>query len=161
MFFMGEEIGAQKKYTFDGFLPNRENILGERAGNGKALFRFYQDVISLSRRLASIRSHNIDILHQSNSNRIIAFKRWNGAEEVIIAASFNNAPFANGYVIEKDVIAIPDAGWKELFNSDAAIYGGQNVGNLGRHYPFHPRPSQCSDPRERLCGAREAMMEGA
>ena len=135
MFFMGEEIGAQKKYTFDGFLPNRENILGERAGNGKALFRFYQDVISLSRRLGSIRSHNIDILHQSNSNRIIAFKRWSGAEEVIIAASFNNAPFANGYVIEKDVIAIPDAGWKELFNSDAAIYGGQNVGNSGAIIP--------------------------
>ena len=135
MFFMGEEIGAQKKYTFDGFLPNREDILGERAGNGKALFRFYQDVISLSRRLGSIRSHNIDILHQSNSNRVIAFKRWNGAEEVIIAASFNNAPFANGYVIEKDVIAIPDAGWKELFNSDAAIYGGQNVGNSGAIIP--------------------------
>ena len=135
MFFMGEEIGAQKKYTFDGFLPNRENILGERAGNGKALFRFYQDVISLSRRLGSIRSHNIDILHQSNSNRVIAFKRWSGAEEVIIAASFNNAPFANGYVIEKDVIAIPDAGWKELFNSDAAIYGGQNVGNSGAIIP--------------------------
>ena len=85
MFFMGEEIGAQKKYTFDDFLPNREDILGERTGNGKALFRFYQDLISLSRRLRSIRSHNIDILHQSNSNRVIAFKRWSGAEEVIIA----------------------------------------------------------------------------
>ena len=63
MFFMGEEIGAQKRYTFNNFLSNREDILGERAGNGKALFRFYQDLISLSRRLRSIRSHNIDILH--------------------------------------------------------------------------------------------------
>ena len=111
------------------FCQTAKTFSASGAGNGKALFRFYQDVISLSRRLGSIRSHNIDILHQSNSNRVIAFKRWSGAEEVIIAASFNNAPFANGYVIEKDVIAIPDAGWKELFNSDAAIYGGQNVGN--------------------------------
>jgi 1,4-alpha-glucan branching enzyme len=132
MFFMGEEIGAQKPYTYNNFLPNREDILGERTGNGKFLFRFYQEIIGLSRRLNSIRSNNIDILHQSNANRVIAFKRWSGGEEVIIVASFNNAAFDNGYVIAKDPLAIPDAVWKEVFNSDAAIYGGQNMGNGGR-----------------------------
>ncbi|HXK27867.1 MAG TPA: alpha amylase C-terminal domain-containing protein, partial [Candidatus Binatia bacterium] len=103
--------------------------------NGKALFRFYQDLIGLSRRLRSIRSHNIDILHQSNPNRVIAFKRWNGEEEVIIVASLNDTFFANGYVIEKDSLAIPNAGWKEVFNSDAAIYGGQKMGNWGAIIP--------------------------
>ncbi len=131
MFFMGEEIGAQKGYTYRNFLGNREDILGERAGNGRALFRFYQDLISLGRRLRSVRSQNIDILHCSNTNRVIAFKRWNGTEEVIIAANFNNAPFADGYLLEKDLLAIPEGGWKEIFNSDAALYGGQNVGNGG------------------------------
>jgi len=131
MFFMGEEIGAQKRYTYNGFLSSREDILGERAGNGKTLFRFYQDLISLSRRLRSIRTHNIDILHQCNPNRVVAFKRWLGSEEVIVVASLNNTAFANGYVIEKDWPAIPDAGWKEVFNSDAGIYGGQNTGNGG------------------------------
>jgi 1,4-alpha-glucan branching enzyme len=135
MFFMGEEIGAQKPYAVKDFLSNREDIFGERNGNGRPLFRFYQEVISLSRRLGSIRSQNIDILHQSNANRVIAFKRWNGAEQVIIAASFNNAPFASGYVIGKDLLAVPDAGWKEIFNSDAAMYGGQNVGNSGAILP--------------------------
>lgn len=135
MLFMGEEIGAQKRYTYNNFLPNREDILGERTGNGKAIFRFYQDLISLSRRLPSVRSHNIDILHQSNSNRVLAFKRWSGSEEVIIVASFNNLSFADGYVIEKDRLAIPDAGWKEIFNSDAAIYGGRNIGNGGATIP--------------------------
>ncbi|CAH1387356.1 alpha-amylase family glycosyl hydrolase [Candidatus Nitrotoga sp. M5] len=135
MFFMGEEIGAQKHYTYDRFLLNREDIIGERIGNGKALFRFYQDLISLSRRLRSIRSQDIDILHLSNSNRVIAFKRWRGDEEVIIVASFNNTAFTDGYVIEKDLLAIPDAGWKEIFNSDAAIYGGQNRGNGGASIP--------------------------
>ncbi|HEY8034846.1 MAG TPA: alpha-amylase family glycosyl hydrolase [Methylobacter sp.] len=131
MFFMGEEIGAQKRYTFDNFKENREDILGERNGNGKALFRFYQDLITLSRRLRSIRSHNIDILHVSNSNRVLAFKRWSGDEEVIIAASLNNTAFTNGYVIEKDLPGIPNARWKEIFNSDAPIYGGRNIGNYG------------------------------
>jgi 1,4-alpha-glucan branching enzyme len=131
MFFMGEEIGAQKHYTYGNFVHNREDILGERAGNGRALFRFYQDLITLSRRLPSIRSQNIDILHQSNANRVIAFKRWSGNEEVIIIVSLNNTSFDSGYVIEKDLLAIPNAEWKEIFNSDAAIYGGQNVGNWG------------------------------
>jgi 1,4-alpha-glucan branching enzyme len=131
MFFMGEEIGAQKRYTYNNFLPNREDILGERARPSQVLFRFYQDLISLSRRLRSIRSHNIDILHQSNPDRVIGFKRWSGDEEAIVVASLNNTPFANGYVIEKDLLAIPNAGWKEIFNSDAAVYGGQNVGNGG------------------------------
>jgi 1,4-alpha-glucan branching enzyme len=135
MFFMGEEIGAQKRYTFDNFLSNREDILADRAGSGKVLFRFYQELISLSRRLRSIRSHNIDILHQWNPNRVIAFKRWSGNEEVIIVASFNNTPFTGGYVIEKDLPAIPNAVWKEIFNSDAAIYGGLNVGNGGATIP--------------------------
>ena len=135
MFFMGEEIGAQKRYTYNKFLNNREDILGGRAGNGKALFRFYQDLITLSRRLRSFRSHNLDVLHQSDTNRIIAFKRWSGDEEVIIVGSFNNTSFANSYIIEKDILGIPNAWWKEIFNSDAAIYGGQTIGNYGATIP--------------------------
>jgi 1,4-alpha-glucan branching enzyme len=131
MFFMGEEVGAQKQFTYNNFLANREDILGERIRTGASLFHFYQDLITLSHRLLSIRSQNIDILHQSNINRVIAFKRWIGDEQVIIVSSLNNAPFTNRYIIEKDSMAIPDAGWKEIFNSDASIYGGQNVGNDG------------------------------
>ena len=54
-------------------------------------------------------------------------------------------------------LAIPDAGWKEIFNSDAAIYGGQNVGNSGAMIPS-TRPTRRGDPGERLCGLREPMM---
>jgi len=135
MFFMGEEIGAQKSYRYNNFISNREDLLGERVGNGKLLFRFYQDLITVSRRLRSVRGHNIDILHQSNPNRIIAFKRWSGDEEIIVVGSLNSIPFSAGYVIEKDLLAIPNAAWKEVFNSDAAIYGGQNIGNRGAVIP--------------------------
>ena len=96
-----------------------------------AMFRFYQDLITLSKRTGAIRSRNIDILHQSNATRVIAFKRWIDGDEVIVAASLNDRPFSGGYVIAKDPVGIPDAGWKEIFNSDSAAYGGWNVGNLG------------------------------
>lgn len=137
MFFMGEEIGAQKLYTYANFFANREDILGERAGFGSRMFRFYQDIITLSRRLRSVRSQNIDILHQSNGNRVSAFKRWSGDEQVIVFANLNNRPFSSGYRIEKDLPGIPNAWWKEIFNSDAAMYGGHNVGNLGASIPSH------------------------
>jgi len=130
MFFMGEEIGAQKPYTFDHFIDNREDILGDTVGVGAAMFRFYQDLITLSRRLRSVRSHNIDILYQYNPNRVIAFRRKSGDEEVIVVGSFNNSAFQSGYVIQNDLLR-PNAGWQEIFNSDAGIYGGQNVGNAG------------------------------
>ena len=131
MFFMGEEVGAARRYTYNNFMAAREDILGERNGNGQKVFRFYQDLITLIRRLRSIRTQNIDIVHQSNSNRVIAFKRWTGEEEVLVAASLNDTDFPSGYVIEKDELAIPNGGWKEIFNSDSARYGGRNVGNLG------------------------------
>src|SRR5262249_18489178 len=52
MFFMGEEIGAQKPYRYDTFIANREDIVGGRTGSGAQLFRFYQDAIRFSRRHA-------------------------------------------------------------------------------------------------------------
>jgi len=104
--------------------------LGDTVGVGAAMFRFYQDLITLSRRLRSVRSHNIDILYQYNPNRVIAFRRRSGDEEVIVVGSFNNSAFQAGYVIENDMLR-PNAGWQEIFNSDAGIYGGQNVGNAG------------------------------
>jgi 1,4-alpha-glucan branching enzyme len=131
MFFMGEEVGAQRKYTYKNFLSCREDIRGERAGPGAGMFRFYQELITLSRRTPAIRGRNIDILHQSSATRVIAFKRWVDGDEIIVAASFNDRPFADGYVIAKDLVGIPDAGWKEIFNSDGAAYGGWNVGNRG------------------------------
>ncbi|KAF1835677.1 glycoside hydrolase [Decorospora gaudefroyi] len=132
MFFMGEEVGAQQPYKYEGFIHHREDIIGLRDGIGASMFHFYRDLISLRKRLASIRSHNIDVLHQSNSNRVIAFKRWSGNEEVIVVGSLNNSAFSNGYTVWKDATAIPNGTWKEVFNSDSAFYGGQNIGNYGQ-----------------------------
>jgi 1,4-alpha-glucan branching enzyme len=129
MFFMGDEVAAQKRYTYKEFLTAREDILAERAGQGAAMFRFYQELITLNRRFRAVRSQNVDILHQSNANRVVALKRWLDDEALIVVASLNNTAFANGYTIAKDLLGIPDAGWKEIFNSDSAAYGGRNVGN--------------------------------
>ena len=131
MFFMGEEIGAQKRYGHADFLQNREDIPGERAGAGARMFRFYQDLIRLARRLPSIRTRELEVLHACDETRVIAFKRWSGDEQVIVLASLANTPFRNGYRIAGDPLALPDGLWREVLNSDAEAYGGADVGNAG------------------------------
>jgi 1,4-alpha-glucan branching enzyme len=40
----------------------------------------------------------------------------------------NNHPFSLGYTIENS--RLEHGHWQEIFNSDAQIYGGENLGNL-------------------------------
>ncbi len=133
MFLMGEEVGAEKDYTYDTFMQNRENIKQERRQEGKYLFKFYQDLIKFRYNHPAVKAHDIDIIHTHNANRVIAFLRREQKEELLVVASLNNHPFNSGYFIEN-----PDLGsglWKEVFNSDAGTYNGNNIGNLGSSIP--------------------------
>jgi 1,4-alpha-glucan branching enzyme len=51
-------------------------------------------------------------------------------EPMLVAATFANQPFEHGYSL-----AAPDGWWQEIFNSDAAIYGGNNIGNASATLP--------------------------
>lgn len=129
LFLMGEEIGAQKEYTHDTFLQNKENLRNERQGEGSRLFKFYQDLIRFRLSHHGLRTHEIDIIHVHNTNRVISFLRWDDAEMLLVVASMNNRPFESGYVIESPRFG--NRVWREVFNSDSAIYGGNNIGNFG------------------------------
>jgi len=128
LFFMGEEIAAQKSYTFNNFLNNREDLQGDRVGIGAFMYKFYQDILSFNKKYASVRSKNISILTADNTGRVIIFKRWLGTEQMLIAASLNNTAYMS-YTLNTDTYLLPNGGWQEVFNSDAAIYGGSNTGN--------------------------------
>ncbi len=131
MFLMGEEIGAAKYFTYDTFFLNKEDLIGQRTGDGQFLFRFYQDLIRLVTSSAAARSTAIDVIYQHNENRVIAFTRSSPGQQLLIMASLNDTPFNQGYLIGTDSWRLPAGGWQEIFNSDATIYGGANVGNGG------------------------------
>ncbi len=128
MFLMGEEIGAQRAYTYDKFQENKEDLEGQRRGTGARLFRFYQDVIALRASSPTLRSTNVEVVHADNDTRVLAFRRWDEDREYVIAGSLNNTAFDQpGYRIAHP--ALVDATWAERFNSDAPPYGGNEVGN--------------------------------
>jgi 1,4-alpha-glucan branching enzyme len=129
MFLMGEEVGAQKDYTYDNFLRNREDLLGERLRDGARLYAFYQSLIHLRRTHPSFRTHNVRVLGSHDVDRVIAFLRWSDPEDLLVVGSLNNRAFASGYRVSHPELA--DGLWREIFNSDSALYGGDNVGNAG------------------------------
>jgi 1,4-alpha-glucan branching enzyme len=131
MFFMGEEIGAANPFTVNNFATNKEDLIGECTGNGQFLFRFYQDLIRFVIGNEAARSNVLDVICTDNGNRVIAFTRNAAGQNLLVLASLNDAAFGSGYVIATDPGRLPAGGWREVFNSDAAIYGGANVGNGG------------------------------
>jgi 1,4-alpha-glucan branching enzyme len=141
MFLMGEEIGAAKYFLYDTFFLNKEDLIGERTGDGQFLFRFYQDLIRLVMAQAAARSRALDVIYVHNDNRVIAFTRSVPSsppgQQLLALASLNDAPFDHGYFIGTDPARLPAGGWREIFNSDAAIYGGDNIGNGGATLPVN------------------------
>jgi 1,4-alpha-glucan branching enzyme len=129
MFLMGEEVGAIKDFTFDGFMENREDLEGQRHGEGKHLFRFYRDLIRLRRRHHTFATPNIEIVAAHNSDRLLAFRRWKGPEHYLVVASLSDIDRSDGYDLKSDKLT--KSRWREIFSSDAKYYGGSGVTNEG------------------------------
>lgn len=130
MFLMGEEVGAVKDFTFDGFMESREDLLAERKAAGRHLFRFYCDLIRLRRRHHSLATPNIEILVAHNADRVLAFRRWRGPEHYLVVATLSDFGWPEGYELRAP--GIQAASWREIFSSDAAQYDGDGVSNRGQ-----------------------------
>lgn len=137
MFVMGEEIATDIPLVHDitqvlngmtVFRP-RPDLVGERHGDGAHMFRFYQDLIALRLSCPALRARHLRVVHTHQGNRVIAFVRHEYGDRFLVAGSLNNAPFSAGYRLQHTSLA--DGEWQEVFNSDAAVYGGDNVGNGG------------------------------
>jgi 1,4-alpha-glucan branching enzyme len=127
MFLMGEEIGATKNFTFDGFMEHREDLLGERQNGGKHLFRYYRDLIRLRRRHHTFGTPNIEIVLTHNADRMLAFHRWRGPEHYLVLATLSDSGWPDGYLFQWP--AMPAGRWREVFTSDAEWYGGAGLSN--------------------------------
>jgi 1,4-alpha-glucan branching enzyme len=125
---MGEEVGAQKKYTYNHFFEDKEDLVGLRAGDGKQLFAFYGDVIRLRSSVPALRARRLEVLHVHDANRVLAFRRWDDSDDLVVVASLHERHYdAPDYRIAHE--ALGDDLWRERFNSNATRYGGDGVGN--------------------------------
>jgi glycosidase len=81
---------------------NKEDLIGERTGNGRFMFRFYQDLIRFVIAQPAARSRAIDVIYRHNDNRVIAFTRSVVTQKLLILASLNDSSFSSGYIISTD-----------------------------------------------------------
>ncbi|HEX8123003.1 MAG TPA: 1,4-alpha-glucan branching protein GlgB, partial [Solirubrobacteraceae bacterium] len=78
-------------------------------------------------------------------NNVFAFARTTRGGDEVVVCVMNLAPVAReGYRL-----GLPRAGhWRELLNTDAEVYGGTNVGNLGgvetEDIPWHNQPQSAA-----------------
>src|SRR5439155_1595749 len=85
------------------------------------LFRFYQDLNRPTTQRRPLRSREIDVIYTHNDNRVIAFPRTAGPEQMLVVASLNDRAFDRGYVISADPSRLPTGVRKEVFNSDPGL----------------------------------------
>jgi 1,4-alpha-glucan branching enzyme len=145
MFLFGEEVGAEKDFLYGKVLEHREDLQKLRSGSGRSLFEYYRALIRLRLAHPGLKSRQIDVVFVHNEHRLILFRRWGGNEDFLVVASLNNHPFNNpAYIFHAE--RIPDGRWREVFNSDAAVFGGNNVGNLGAEITTQHGTLECVVP---------------
>jgi maltooligosyltrehalose trehalohydrolase len=89
-------------------------------------FHFFKDAIALRNSSNAFRADaEVNRVYTHNDDSVMAFTRKFGNEEYLIVGSLNRQNL-EGYDMP-----LPPGNWKEVLNSDAGAYGGNNFGNFG------------------------------
>ena len=140
LLFMGDEFGQPSEWNHDGSLDWEASNRPEHAG----IRRWVTDLNGLYRAEPSLYELDCDsagfewVAPDDHEQNTISFLRHSGDGEAVHLIVCNFAPIPrSGYRV-----GVPRGGvWIEQLNSDAAVYGGSDVGNLGRvvadRHPFH------------------------
>ena len=130
LLFMGQEIGQRQEWAHDRSID--WHLLHDEDHAGIA--RWVGDLNAAYRREPALHRHDFDasgfewVSASDSEQSVLAYVRVDhgGAPGVVAVANFTP-------VVRHDYqVGVPWAGtWTEILNSDAARYGGSNVGNSG------------------------------
>ncbi len=142
LLFMGSELGQDTEWAEGGELP--WHLLGDDAHAG--VHRLVRDLNALYATHGALWRKDSDPAgfewlnsDDADHNVLSYLRRGHDDELVVVVVNFAGVPH-EGYRLP-----LPHGGaWTELLNTDAEVYGGSGVGNLGRVHadgvPWHGRP---------------------
>ncbi len=143
LLFMGGEIGQWGEWAHDGRVE--WHLLQFKPHRG--LQQLVTDLNHLYRTEPALHASDVDpkgfewIDCHDTTSSVISFLRKGTSSHppILVLCNFTPVPRYNYQV------GVPQGGtWEEVLNSDATIYGGSGVGNLGHlntcHQPIHQRP---------------------
>ena len=144
LLFMGQDFGQRAEWSEERGLDWWQL---EESGSSSGIARFMADVNGLYRSRPALWSQDtlprgyswIDA--NDSANNVLSFLRF-GADGSVMACVFNFA----GAEHSRYRLGLPQAGtWREVLNSDATVYNGSGIGNLGAvravDEPWHGRPA--------------------
>jgi 1,4-alpha-glucan branching enzyme len=147
LLFMGGEFGQWYEWNSDGELDWA--LFGHKYHDG--LRRFVRDLNEIFRSRGAL--HELDMQPEGFSwihcddwhNSVYAFIRYGKSRDDFVAVVMNMTPVPR----DSYRIGVPQPGYySEIINSDAEIYGGGNVGNMGGLYSepvkLHGHPQSIS-----------------
>ena len=147
LLFMGQEFGQAQEWNHDGEIDWAAAGAPLNAG----LRRLVRDLNTLYRERPALHVRDCEaegfrwIVGDDADQSVFAWLRHGQAGDADVAVICNFTP------VERDAyqIGLPQAGqWREVLNSDAALYGGGNRGNLGgitaRPDPSHGLPASAT-----------------
>jgi len=138
LIFMGQEFGQNSEWNFEAELPWELLAQPRHAG----VQRLVRELNTLYRAEPAL--HRLDceaagfqwLQAEDREQSVLAWARFDGAGRVVVVVS-NFTPVPR-HDYRLPVPAGPGStvrAWREALNTDAAAYGGSNVGNLGQALP--------------------------
>jgi 1,4-alpha-glucan branching enzyme len=129
LLFMGCEFGQRREWTHDDQLEWWVLQHAEHAG----VQRWVADLNALYRAEPAL--HQVDFAqagfewvdcHDADNSVLTFLRRSRDGAPVLVVCNFTPVPRTNY------MVGVPRGGyWRELLNSDATLYGGSGVGNIG------------------------------
>ena len=130
LLFMGGEFGQRREWVHEGSLEWHVLQYPEHAG----LRRWVADLNRLYRSETAL--YQVDFNQSGfewvdcndSEQSVLSFLRRprDGGAPVLVACNFTPVPRTNY------IVGVPHGGyWREIANSDATLYGGSGMGNLG------------------------------
>ncbi|MCV6796556.1 1,4-alpha-glucan branching protein GlgB [Achromobacter ruhlandii] len=129
LLFMGGELAQPGEWNHDA--PLDWNLLDDPRHRG--VQRLVGDLNHLYRAQPALHARDADpagfawVVLDDADNSVVAFLRTDGATQLLAVCNFT--PVARGGYR----VGVPLAGrWDEVLNTDAGVYGGAGIGNLGQ-----------------------------
>jgi 1,4-alpha-glucan branching enzyme len=144
LLFMGDELGQPTEWDHDASV---EWSLRDDPRHG-GIMRWVRDLNALHRAEPALHAldadpHGFEWIDASDAEGgTLCFLRRGPSGTDVVVVALNLTPMPH----ERFRIGLPDSGvWHEALNSDAEVYGGSGMGNLGRveaePSPWHGRPA--------------------
>jgi 1,4-alpha-glucan branching enzyme len=130
LLFMGDEIAQGREWNNDGQI----DLWLESRVENRGVQRLVRDLNTLYRAEPALHARDHEqggfqwVVVDDNQSSTLAYLRWGFEHDApcLVVGNFTPVP-REGYRV-----GVPRAGqWEAVFNSDAEIYGGSNMGNTG------------------------------